>query len=185
MPHRARPKLAPRYPVHVTLRVRNEVWNLRSRRCFRALARGFARGKDRFGFRLVHFSVQGNHLHLIVEAADEVALARGMQGLAIRMAKGLNHVMERSGPVFRERYHAHVLRSPTEVARAVAYVLGNYFHHAASWGASIARAHVDPYSSAAEHDKAWNGVDPPLVVEARTWLLRAGWERGDATKRTG
>jgi len=185
VPHRARPKLAPRYPVHVTLRVRNEVWNLRSRRCFRALARGFARGKDRFGFRLVHFSVQGNHLHLIVEAADEVALARGMQGLAIRMAKGLNHVMERSGPVFRERYHAHVLRSPTEAARAVAYVLGNYFHHAASWGASIARAHVDPYSSAAEHDKAWTGVDPPLVVEARTWLLRAGWERGDATKRTG
>ncbi len=185
VPHRARPKLAPRYPVHVTLRVRNEVWNLRSRRCFRALARGFVGAKDRFGVRLVHFSVQGNHLHLIVEAADEVALARGMQGLAIRMAKALNRVMQRSGAVFRERYHAHVLRSPTEVARAVAYVLGNYFRHAASWGASIEGTQVDPYSSAAEHDKAWTGVDPPLVVEARTWLLRVGWERGGAKRSAG
>ena len=133
----------------------------------------------------MHFSVQGNHLHLIVEAANEAALARGMQGLAIRMAKGLNRVMQRSGPVFRERYHAHVLRSPTEVARAVAYVLGNHFHHAASWGASVAPTEVDPYSSAAEHDKDWTGVDPPLVAEPGTWLLRDGWQRGGAMRRAG
>jgi len=177
--------LAARHPVHLTLRVRDEVWNLRSRRCFRALARGFVGGKDRFGFRLVHFSVQGNHLHLIGEAEDEMALARGMQGLAVRMAKGLNRVMQRRGPVFRERYHAHVLRSPTEAARAVAYVLGNYFHHAAGWGERITNADVDPYSSAAEHEKAWTGVDPPLAVEARTWLLRVGWQRGDATRKAG
>jgi REP element-mobilizing transposase RayT len=170
MPHRRRPELAPRHPVHVTLRVRDEVWNLRSRRCFRALARAFAGGKDQFGFRLVHFSVQGNHLHLIVEITDAASLSRGMQGLAIRMAKGLNRVMQRSGPVFRERYHAHVLRSPTEVARAVAYVLGNYFHHAAKWGAVVARDEVDPYSSAAARD--CSGSDPPLVLEPRTWLLR-------------
>ena len=185
VPHRSRPKLAARHPVHLTLRVRDEVWNLRSRRCFRALARGFVGGKDRFGFRLVHFSVQGNHLHLIGEAEDEMALARGMQGLAVRMAKGLNRVMQRRGPVFRERYHAHVLRSPTEAARAVAYVLGNYFHHAAGWGERITNADVDPYSSAAEHEKAWTGVDPPLAVEARTWLLRVGWQRGDATRKAG
>jgi len=118
MPHRRRPQIAPRHPVHVTLRVRDEVWNLRSRRCFRALARAFAVGKERFGLRLIHFSVQGNHLHLIVEVVDAASLSRGMQGLAIRMAKRLNQVMQRTGPVFRERYHAHVLRSPTEVARA-------------------------------------------------------------------
>src|SRR5712671_2940361 len=88
MPHRRRPEIAARYPVHVTLRVRAEVWNLRSRRCFRALARAFARGKNNFGMRIVHFSVQGNHLHLIVEVTDAGSLSRGMQGLEIRMAKG-------------------------------------------------------------------------------------------------
>jgi len=74
---------------------------------------------------------------------------------------------------------------PTEVARAVAYVLGNYFHHAANWGEAIAREIMDPYSSAAEHEKGWTGMDPPLVVEPRTWLLRVGWERGGATRLAG
>ena len=74
---------------------------------------------------------------------------------------------------------------PTEVARAVAYVLGNYFHHAANWGEAIAREIMDPYSSAAEHVKGWTGMDPPLVVEPRTWLLRVGWERGGATRLAG
>ena len=111
----------------------------------------------------------------IVEVTDAVSLSRGMQGLAIRMAKGLNRVMQRSGPVFRERYHAHVLRSPTEVARAVAYVLGNYFRHAARWGAVVPRNDVDPYSSVAARERS--GGDPPLVVEPRTWLLRTAPQR--------
>ena len=119
--------------------------------------------------------MQGNHLHLIVEVTDAASLSRGMQGLAIRMAKGLNRVMQRSGPVFRERYHAHVLRSPTEVARAVAYVLGNYFRHAAKWGEQVAANAVDPYSSAAARE--CSGADPPLVVEPRTWLLRTSPQR--------
>src|SRR5205085_6426439 len=81
VPHRRRPALSPKYPVHATWRVLPHVWNLRSRRCLSRIARGFERGRDRFGFRLVHFSVQGNHIHLPVEARDERALARRMQGL--------------------------------------------------------------------------------------------------------
>src|SRR5262245_21967158 len=74
--HRKRPKLSPRHPVHVTWRVLHHVWHLRSRRCFGAISLCFLRGRDRFGFRLVHFSVQGNHIHLVVEARDERSLAR-------------------------------------------------------------------------------------------------------------
>jgi REP element-mobilizing transposase RayT len=107
-----------------------EVWNLRSHRCFRALRRAFARGCERFGFRLVHFSVQGNHAHFIVEAPDEVALGRAMKGLAVRMARALNKVMRRSGPVFADRYHALPLRSPRQVRHAIHYVLQNRAVHA-------------------------------------------------------
>jgi REP element-mobilizing transposase RayT len=115
VPHRRRPTLSPRHPVHVTWRVLPHVWNLRSRRCFSRIAKCFARGRDRFGFRLVHFSVQGNHLHLIVDADDERALARGIQGLGVRIAKALNRVMGRKGTVFADHYHSRILRSPTEV----------------------------------------------------------------------
>jgi REP-associated tyrosine transposase len=172
--HKRRPVLSRHHPVHVTMRVRQEVWNLRSRRCLRAIASGFARGKRRNGFRLVHFSVQGNHLHLLVEAETAERLARGIQGLAIRLARGLNRVMQRHGDVFADRYHAHALSTPTEVANALAYVLGNFVRHAARRGEMISASWIDPYSSAAVSVEL---TGPPLVVPAQTWLLRVGWRR--------
>jgi hypothetical protein len=172
VPHRKRPALAPRFPVLVTWRVLPHVWNLRSRRCFGPISRCFSRGRDRFGFRLVHFSVQGNHLHLIVEANDEKALARGLQGLGVRIAKALNRVMGRKGSVFADHYHANILRSPTRVANALAYVLLNFLHHFPGEAARFTEEPRDRFSS------AWRepGTDPP-VVPARTWLLSEGWRR--------
>jgi hypothetical protein len=73
------------------------VWNLRSKRCFSRLLECFFRGRERFGFRLIHFSVQGNHLHLLVEAQDEKSLARGMQGLGVRIAKAPEEAARRGG----------------------------------------------------------------------------------------
>jgi hypothetical protein len=170
VPHRRRPTLSARNPVHVTWRVLPHVWNLRSRRCFSRIAQCFSRGRDRFGFRLVHFSVQGNHLHLVVEANDERALARGMQGLGVRVAKALNHLMVRKGAVFADHYHSRILRSPTEVANALAYVLTNFLHHFPGEAARYAEDVRDRFSS------AWReqGKDPP-VVAGRSWLLTVGW----------
>src|SRR5712671_6247423 len=170
VPHRPRPALSPRHPVLVTWRVLPHVWNLRSRRCFSRISRCFSYGRDRFGFRLVHFSVQGNHLHLVVEADDERALARGMQGLGVRIAKALNRLMARKGTVFADHYHSRILRSPTQVGNAIAYVLMNFLHHFPDEAARYGDVPCDPFSS------AWRerGRDPP-VVPARTWLLVVGW----------
>jgi hypothetical protein len=77
---------------------------------------------------------------LLVEAEDERALSRGMNGLGVRVAKGLNRVMGRSGKVLEERYHGHVLRTPTEVRRARSYLLGNARRH-------IGLVVADPYTS--------------------------------------
>jgi REP element-mobilizing transposase RayT len=167
VPHRQRPRFKWK-PLHVTVRVRREIWNLRTHRCFRALERAFIKGCNRFGFRLVHFSVQGNHLHLVVEAPDHLQLARAMKGLEVRMARALNKVMRRRGQVFPDRYHAHLLRSPREVRFAVAYVLGNRAHHAAREGRPLPNGYLDPLTS-----QGTRGHDPPLAVEPRLWLLRA------------
>src|SRR2546423_688831 len=113
VPHRPREKFR-KATLHVTLRLRREVWNLRTHRCFRALKHALARGCERFGYRLIHFSIQGNHIHMILEAPDVVALGRAMKGLEVRMARALNKVMSRKGAVFADRYHAHLLRSPRE-----------------------------------------------------------------------
>src|SRR5260370_29389634 len=166
--HRARPALARRFPVHVTLRVRREVYSLRSRRCFGVIRRAFAAQNGRFGFRLNYYAVQGNHLHLIVEALGRESLSRGMQGLAIRIAKGLNRLMQRRGTVFADHYHAHILRTPSEVRRALDYVLHNIHKHAAQIGRPISRDIADPYSSAVPE-----AARLPAVLPPRAWLLRA------------
>src|SRR3954470_4813085 len=138
--HAKRPPLKARFPVHVTWRMRRGVWNLRSRRCFTALATAFWGGANRFGFKLVHYSVQGNHVHLLVEAEDEKALSKGMNGLGTRIARRLNGVMQRRGKVLDDRYHSHILRTATEVRRARSYLLRNAQRHYGHIG-------TDPYTS--------------------------------------
>jgi REP element-mobilizing transposase RayT len=116
--HDRRPALSRHHPVHVTLRVAKSVPNLRRIQAFRQIADAFHEGRDRFGFRVVHCSVQGNHIHLIAEAENRVSLSRGMKGLEVRIARGVNEATGRSGALFAERYHARVLRNPREVRNA-------------------------------------------------------------------
>ena len=124
------------------------------------------------GFRLNHFSVQGNHIHLIGEARDRVALARGVQGLEIRIAKKLNRLMQRRGRVFDDRYHAHILRTSNEVRNALNYVLRNIHKHSAEYGKPVDKEYRDPYSSIAR-----DATGPPEVVEPGTWLLGTACRR--------
>jgi len=166
--HRSRGEWARPMPLHVTLRMAPHVYHLRSRRSFRVIAAALRLGGDRFSVRVVQFSVQGNDIHLLVEAANRGALARAVQGLSIRIAKGLNRMMGRKGRVFDDRYHARVLRTPTEVRHAIHYVRDNARKHAAQRGETYAPGYVDPYSSAGA---------PELALPAQTWLLREGWRR--------
>jgi REP element-mobilizing transposase RayT len=183
--HAGRPALASRHPVHLTLRFCPEVWNLRSRRSYRVIAHALRGVAARTDFRAVHFSVQGNHVHLIAEASSAGALTRGAKALTVRMAIGLNRMMGRSGPVFADRYHAHVLRTPREVRSALAYVLLNHRRHAAQLGKVSDHGRIDPFSSGASFD-GWRTPPTPAAVpdelevpvsRARAWLLEVGWRR--------
>jgi putative transposase len=165
MSHRPRPALAARFPVHVTVRVLPHVWNLRSRRSFAKVGGAIRHAAHRFAMRLCAFSVQGNHIHLIVEAADQMALARGMKGFGVRVARGLNQMMNgRSGRVLADRYHARILRTPTEVRNAVSYVIHNHRKHALDRGDLFGPGYLDEYSSATRE----HGIVLPLP---KTWLL--------------
>jgi REP element-mobilizing transposase RayT len=123
--HAARPELDGRTPVQVVLRVRDDVRSLRARATFLAILAAFAAAKERSGLRLVHYAVLGNHLHLIVEAADRDALSREIHGLAIRLARAINRAQERRGRVFADHYFEHPLRTPAEARHAIRYVEEN------------------------------------------------------------
>jgi len=179
--HRAREKLAAQFPVHVTVRLAKGLPKLRNKRTSRVLKGAFLAGCDRFGFRLAQYSVQTNHLHLICEAKDRAALAKGMQGLSIRVAKALNRLWGRRGRVFADRYHGHILRTPREVRNALCYVLNNARRHAVRLGKAL----LDPFGTGfwfggwkETRGRLPAGVEeePPLA-RARTWLLTVGWRR--------
>jgi REP element-mobilizing transposase RayT len=166
----------PYQPVHVTFRVLEHVWNLRTQRAFRVIDAALRGAQRRPGFRVVHYSIQGNHLHLIVEADGARTFALRVRGLAVRLARGLNAMMDRSGPVFADRYDAHVLRTPAEVRNAVRYVLGNFESHAARRGEPRStKGWTDPFSSAAR--RAARRAQLELFEftapsRPRTWMLR-------------
>jgi putative transposase len=88
VPHCTRPEI--RGAAHVVLRIRRGLPGLRTPRAYRVLERAFRLGKKIDGYRLIEFSVQQDHIHLIVEAEGRARLSRGMQGLMIRIAKALN-----------------------------------------------------------------------------------------------
>ena len=174
--HRARAVHSERHPVHLTLRSRREVTSLRAPLVFAAIV-GAIRMGQRDSFRVVHYSVQEDHLHLFVEATDSPALERGVRGLLVRVARAVNRVLQRRGSLWADRYHRRDLRTPREVQHALAYVLCNDRKH------HVGVPQFDACSSAAWFD-GWRGQRPappagedPPVRAARTWLLTTGWRR--------
>lgn len=131
-----------------------------------------AASRDRF--RVVQFSVQGDHLHLIVEAADKGALSAGLKGLAVRTARAVNRAAARRAAVWADRYHAHALTSPSETRRALVYVLFDFRKHRAA-----DRSQIDALSSALWFDGFREFIprtlDPPPSAERRPgWAGSAG-----------
>jgi putative transposase len=192
LPHVARPAHDWRHPVHVTMRALPKRLNLRAELVFRRVRRCIARA-HRGGLRVTHFSVQRDHVHLIVEAPDRRGVTRGIQGIASGIARVVNRMAGRSGTFWRERYHRHDLASPSEVRNAIVYVTMNVRKHAVR--DVTARTTLDAYSSAAWLD-GWSAragpwlailrrarlvsqvpFDEPPVAESGTWLGTSGWKR--------
>ena len=191
VPHRPRAVHMGRYPVHVTLRARRGLPSLRSQMALAVLREVLARQTKRSYsqmFRVVEFSVQDNHVHLIVEAAGALevrgpdatdALRRGVMGLKISFAKLLNRRLRRRGSVWGERWHGRELPTPREVKHALIYVFRNASRHGMRFAGD---GFVDPYSSAGRFAswtrpvQSWSFDDIPWPpVRATTWLLERGW----------
>jgi REP element-mobilizing transposase RayT len=158
--------------------------SLRIARLVREVEASLRRAREGGRFRLVHYTIQTNHVHMIVEAASALDLASGMKSLGSRLARAANRVFGRRGRALADRFHLHVLRTPREVRNAIAYVLLNARRHAAKLGGPLwETVRIDPASSGRWFE-GWRTIpsnsvmlDRPAVATARTWLLRIGWRR--------
>jgi REP element-mobilizing transposase RayT len=192
--HAARPDFKPGHPLHVVMRVAPSVGSLRCRRMYKAMRDATITAALREWFRIVHISLQRNHVHLIVEAEHKAALARGMQSFTISAARHINTALgdgelPRKGKVFADRYHVEVITTPTQARHATKYVLSNWRKHREDQQGLASMWLVDPFSSAisfpdwaelAGQPWMWSireTYEPLMVRRPRTWLLREAWKR--------
>ncbi len=193
--HKRRPEHCARHPVHVTLRVERAVGTLRRRDAYHAVRKAMYTTLGRTDFRIVHLSLEDDHLHLLVEADHKLALSRGMQGFEIAAARRLNAAVSkargvrRSGRVFVDRYHARALTSPRDTRHTLSYVLNNWRRHQQDRGLESMFWEVDYYSSGVSFG-GWKelagspflpavpeGYERLSVSRPKTWLLERGWMR--------
>jgi len=191
--HRTRESFTAREPLHVTLRLVPGI-ELRTPALL-AIVHAVIAGSSASAFRIVEFNCESNHMHLMIEAAGRVALARGLQRFKSCLARALNRALVRSGAVFGDRYHVHVLRTPREVRHALRYIINNARHHAAQHGRSLDAQWFDPFSSAPWFE-GWASPLTPYsswthelirrdrpTARATVWLLMVGWRRHGLIER--
>ena len=184
--HKKKPELKKNTALHVTIRLRAGLPSMRKKDTYRVLREVFAAAKNRFGFRLIQYSVMTNHIHAIVEVDDQRALTRGMTGLLTRIARNLNKHWDRTGPILDDHYHHVELTSPTQVRNALAYVLNNARRH------NLPIATLDYYASGPWFDGWAISIEitgptanwPSPVSPPNSWLLTQGWHRGGPRIRT-
>ena len=181
--HRGRAEFPESHPGLVTIRVLRDVPSLRTVRLIREVEHSLRKITKRADFRVAHYSLQHDHVHLLVESEGVAALSNGMKSLAARLARAVNRVFDRRGAVLDGRYHHRALGTPREVRSALAYVLNNARKHASQRAPTdrSSESWVDPASSGRWFE-GWAEcpalpTDRPAVVRAQTWLLRAGWRR--------
>jgi REP element-mobilizing transposase RayT len=178
IPHRQRSAKKRAEPLHITVRLADGLPSLRRGDALKLVLAALSASSDRHGMRIIHYSVQGNHLHLIVEADDRACVARGMNALLSPLARALNKLWVRSGKVFPDRYHDEVISTPTQARNALRYVLQNGKKHGA-----VPRSSIDLCSSAPVFEGWKQRPSIPAtpvvaaVAPASTWLLTSGWRR--------
>jgi REP element-mobilizing transposase RayT len=179
--------------VHVTIRVVGSAPELRRKDMYMALREATIVTAKREDFRIVHMSIQRNHLHLITEADSTSALSRGIRGFSISAARQINKAFtargdRRTGRVIADRYHARPLTSPRAVRHAISYTLSNWRRHGEDRAPFARSWTVDPFSSGALF-AGWRELEgslffwplpptyyPLMVFRPRTWLLQH-WNR--------
>jgi REP element-mobilizing transposase RayT len=191
----SRPTFGSRQALHVVLRIVPEVGNMRRRKMYKAIRDATVVAAVRERIRIVHVSIQATHIHMIVEADSKLALARGMQGFQISVARNVNSVLgvdrfrRRRGRVFADRYHVVLIGSPTQARHTLSYVMNNWRRHQEDKHGRSKTWLVDPFSSGfsfpdwkelQDEELMWRGpesYEPLVVYRPRSWLLHEGWKK--------
>lgn len=193
--HAAREKVDFRKPLHITIRLAEGLSGLRTKHMHEQFTVALLNAKAK-GLRVLHYSIEGNHVHLLVECADNKALASGMNSFGTSFAKAVRKERGGKGKVFAGRYHLGVQKNPAQMKNTLAYVLLNQAKH----------ENLIPYNdrfSSSQHFNEWKALLgrnigpiledwrpnknplPDHLSTPKSWLASKGWKiKGGKNSRT-
>jgi len=188
--HQTRPEFKVSQPLHVNVKLIKGLPTLRAKNKFKLIKRGILKARER-GLRIIHFSIQSNHIHLLIESENKRELGRGMQSFCISLAKSLNGFLKRQGKVFVERYHLHILKTPTEVRNALRYIFMNFAKHTRTphrfdaysslicfpdkIKLGLARVNTYALFKGKLRRREFKEEMNLLIAPAESWFLKIGW----------
>jgi REP element-mobilizing transposase RayT len=137
--HTKREEIRRETPLHLTIKlIRADVQN---KTVLKALRHAILRARLQ-GLRIIHYSLEHDHIHLYAESDDNKILARAMKALGGSLIKKINKYFKVKGRCYKTRYHLRILRSATEVKNVINYILKNGIKHKRT------KSVIDPYNSA-------------------------------------
>lgn len=186
------------HPLHITLRLRDGLPNLRSRKGA-AIVKHAMQGVQGKDLRILHFAILSNHIHLLCEGDNSQALYRAMKSFCSRMGlhnrawaqKNVIQNLDKKGyGIFRGRYDVKVLKSPRQVKNALRYVLLNPSKHFSK------NPYIDQFTSgvifrdwkkllgydlslkaiSVQKVAAWKTRLNEMLSPPRLWLTSIGWQ---------
>jgi hypothetical protein len=142
--------LGPR-PLHLTIKlIRADIQN---KAILKALRHAIFRARLQ-GLRVIHYSLEHDHIHLYAESSDNKILGKAMKALGGSLVKRINKHFLSKGRCYKTRYHLRILRSATEVKNVINYILKNGIKHRRT------KSVIDPYNSALViHDCRLLGIE--------------------------
>lgn len=138
--HTVRPRIHKTTMLHLTIKVRENKADIKNKRILKLLHHAIKRARLQ-RLKVLHYTLEYNHVHLLVEATNNQILHKGMQAFGITFSKWINRLKLRKGTVYKHRYHFHALRSTRERKNALNYIFTNGVKHGRT------RSRIDPYNS--------------------------------------
>jgi REP element-mobilizing transposase RayT len=124
--HRKREEISRPRPLHLTIKLNRA--DIQNKTVLKILRNAIQRARLR-GLKIIHYSLEHDHVHLFAEGESNLILSKGMQGLGVSLSKRINNALKIKGQRYKTRYHLRVLKSATEVKNVINYILKNGIKH--------------------------------------------------------
>ncbi|MGZ3787001.1 MAG: transposase [Bacteriovorax sp.] len=138
--HTSRPFLKKPSSLHLTVKIKKNKAEMKNKSVFSLLKRAILNAR-RQGLKVIHYSLEYDHVHLLIEAENNHILGKGMQAFGGTFSKAINRMRKLKGGVYKHRYHFRKISSARELKNVMNYIFTNGLKH------KTAKNIVNPYNS--------------------------------------